>query len=92
MTSPISGIDAAPVCSGEPKEPGLTENARRVLEARYLKKNEAGECIEQPDSLYWRVARTVADVEPRYGASESQRQRWERAYYELMAGGDFLPN
>jgi ribonucleoside-diphosphate reductase alpha chain len=89
MTSPASGIDSAPDGYGEPR---LTENARSVLEARYLKKNEAGECIETPGALFRRVARTIADAESRYGASEAQRQDWERAFYQLMASGDFMPN
>ncbi|HMQ16083.1 MAG TPA: adenosylcobalamin-dependent ribonucleoside-diphosphate reductase, partial [Phycisphaerae bacterium] len=70
----------------------LTENARKVLEARYLKKNEAGECIEAPADLFRRVARCVADVELRYGACESDRQLWENRYYELMTNGAFMPN
>ncbi len=70
----------------------LTENARKVLEARYLKKNEAGECIETPADLFRRVARCVADVELRYGACESDRQLWENRYYRLMTTGAFMPN
>ncbi len=89
MTPPASGVHAAP--NGF-DEPALTENARSVLEARYLKKNEAGECIETPGALFRRVARTIADVEPRYGASEAERQTWERAFYELMVSGNFMPN
>ena len=92
MTSRVSGIDAAPCCNDEAQPPKLSENARKVLEARYLKKNETGTCIEQPEALFWRVARTVADVERRYGVSETERQRWERAFYELMSAGSFLPN
>ncbi|MCZ6815502.1 MAG: hypothetical protein O7F76_02250, partial [Planctomycetota bacterium] len=45
----------------------LSENANRVLEARYLEKNEAGQCTETPDDLFKRVAKTIADVETRYG-------------------------
>jgi ribonucleoside-diphosphate reductase alpha chain len=63
-----------------------------VLEARYLKKDETGVCIEKPTDLLDRVARTVAAVESRYGASELECRSWQRAYYGLMAGGDFMPN
>jgi ribonucleoside-diphosphate reductase alpha chain len=70
----------------------LTENARKVLEARYLKKNERGECIETPADLFRRVARTIADVELRYGASEAERQQWEDRFYGLMTSGAFMPN
>ncbi len=73
-------------------EPQLTENARKVLEARYLKKNESGACIELPGDLFRRVARTIADAELLYGASELDRHRWETAFYDLMARGAFMPN
>ncbi|MCG3138193.1 MAG: hypothetical protein HJJLKODD_02054 [Phycisphaerae bacterium] len=70
----------------------LTENALRVLRARYLKKNEAGECIETPEEMYGRVAQTMADVELRYGASEAQRQEWENHFYGIMARCEYMPN
>jgi ribonucleoside-diphosphate reductase alpha chain len=73
-------------------EPTLTENALKVLQARYLKKNEAGECIETAGGLFRRVAKTVADVELRYGGSEIERRRWEDRFYRLMANGHFMPN
>jgi ribonucleoside-diphosphate reductase alpha chain len=89
MTSPASGVDIA---SDGFDEPELTVNARSVLEARYLKKSEAGQCVETPGVLFRRVAAAVADVEPLYGASERERQNWERAFYRLMVSGDFMPN
>jgi len=89
MTSPASGIHAAPSCGDEPR---LTRNAHSVLAARYLKKNEAGECIETPGGLFRRVAYTVAAVESEYGLSEVERQKWARAFYHLMASRSFLPN
>ena len=73
-------------------EPALTENGRKVMEARYLKKNEAGECIETPGTLLRRVARTVADVELTYGADDAERGVYEDQYYHLMASGRFMPN
>ncbi len=73
-------------------EPILTENALKVLQARYLKKNEAGECVETAADLFRRVAKTVADVELRYGASEIERRRWEDRFYNLMTVGQYMPN
>jgi len=70
----------------------LTENAIRVLRARYLKKNEAGEPIERPEDLFRRVARTVAAIEARHGADEQKIRLWEQRFYELMVSGRFMPN
>ena len=38
----------------------LTENALKVLEKRYLKKDKQGNLIETPEDMFRRVARTIA--------------------------------
>lgn len=73
-------------------EPRLTVNARKVLQARYLKKNEAGEVIETPAELFHRVAATIADVELQYHPSPANRLAWEERFYRLIADGKFQPN
>ena len=40
---------------------GFTQNAERVLRARYLKKGEDGICTESTTDLFRRVAKAVAD-------------------------------
>jgi ribonucleoside-diphosphate reductase alpha chain len=90
MTSTYSGNLPS---TGDPfEEPRLTENARKVLEARYLKKDEAGHCTETPGALFNRVAQTVAEVETQYGATETERQHWQERFYRLMTTGAFMPN
>ncbi len=37
----------------------LSENAKLVLERRYLKKDEKG-AVEQPEDMFLRVAQTIA--------------------------------
>ena len=49
---------------------GLTQNARTVLEKRYLVKNSSGKPTETPEDMFWRVATVVAEADRRYGASE----------------------
>ena len=60
----MSSVSTGAADSNElaPALPPLTENARKVLEARYLKKNAQGVCVEEPETLFRRVARTVADL------------------------------
>ena len=67
----------------------LTENALKVLGARYLLKNEAGEVIETPEGMFRRVASSVASAEKLYGGDA---RLWEEKFHELMATLRFLPN
>ena len=70
----------------------LTENARLVLARRYLKKDVDGQPIEESEVMFWRVARSIADVDADYGASESAVDEVARQFYELMVNGKFEPN
>ena len=67
----------------------LTENALKVLRARYLLKNEKGEIIETPEEMFRRVARTIADSERLYGGDPEE---WEEKFYNAMTSLLFLPN
>jgi ribonucleoside-diphosphate reductase alpha chain len=70
----------------------LTENARIVLGRRYLKNDAHGEPIEEPEVMFWRVARTIAGVDGEYGASDSAVDEVARQFYDLMINGKFEPN
>jgi ribonucleoside-diphosphate reductase alpha chain len=69
----------------------FSENACRVLEARYLQRDEQGRIIETPEQLFARVARAVAEAEARFGHPELVG-RWEAQFYHMLASLDFLPN
>jgi adenosylcobalamin-dependent ribonucleoside-diphosphate reductase len=70
----------------------LTDNARLVLARRYLKKDEEGNPTEEPETMFWRVARVIAEGDRRYGASEAAVEELARQFYELMTTGKFEPN
>jgi ribonucleoside-diphosphate reductase alpha chain len=72
--------------------PELTDNARLVLERRYLKKDGSGNPTEKPEVMFWRVARTIADVDRDYGASAAAVDEVARRFYDLMTAGTFEPN
>ena len=69
----------------------LTENARRVLEARYLRRGDRGEIVESPEELFARVARGVSEAEVSYGG-RADAALWEARFHELLTALDFLPN
>src|SRR2546427_2368069 len=77
--------------AGEP-EPPLSENAMRVLEKRYLRKDETGRVIETPRELFWRVSWTLAQADRLYGATEEQVIERARTFYRMLAALEFLPN
>ena len=70
----------------------LSENARIVLARRYLKKNEAGEPTEDPETMFWRVARVIAEEDRKYGVSGAAVEEVARSFYDLMTTGRFEPN
>jgi ribonucleoside-diphosphate reductase alpha chain len=70
----------------------LSENAITVLQRRYLIKNDTGQPIEEPEDLFWRVARTIAAADARYGASEGAVEAVAETFYDLMATRVWMPN
>jgi len=69
----------------------IGENAQRVLEARYLRRDAEGEVIETPAQLFERVARAIAEAELLHGTA-ADAKFWEERFYRMMASFDFLPN
>lgn len=67
----------------------LTENALKVLHARYLLRNEKGNTTETADEMIRRVARNIAKAERLYNEDSAY---WEERFYELMTSLKFLPN
>lgn len=67
----------------------LTKNALKILNARYLLKDEKGNITETPDKMFRRVARHVAEAENLYG---DDTLLWEDKFYDLMTSLKFLPN
>ncbi|HDH34223.1 MAG TPA: adenosylcobalamin-dependent ribonucleoside-diphosphate reductase, partial [Nitrospirae bacterium] len=70
----------------------LSASALKVLEKRYLRKDEEGRIIDDPEGLFRRVAKAVASVELHFGKSEAEATDMENKFYELMATLKFLPN
>jgi len=68
------------------------EAALRVLRERYLLRNEAGEIIETPEDMCWRVAVAIAQAEARYSTDKSVVRTWAERFYDLMIEQKFLPN
>src|SRR5437660_12544690 len=70
----------------------LSANAITVLERRYLVKDDQGAPVEQPEDLFWRVARTIAEPDGRYGAAANAVEGLAETFFELMATRVWMPN
>ncbi|MDH5282985.1 MAG: response regulator SirA, partial [Gemmatimonadota bacterium] len=70
----------------------LSANAITVLEKRYLIKDDQGKPTESASDLFWRVSRTIAEPDRRYGASAGAVEALSEAFFDLMAKRMFMPN
>ena len=73
------------------KEPKLNDNAKTVLQARYLKKNIKNEIVETYSEMFQRVAGTVAMAENNFGG-KAMVSKYSGLFYEMMVNLDFMPN
>jgi ribonucleoside-diphosphate reductase alpha chain len=69
-----------------------SEQAVKILEERYLLKDQDGRVIETPDQMCWRVAWDIALAEANFGKGFEAIMAQARDYYQLMASHEFLPN
>ena len=70
----------------------LSENAIKVLERRYLKRDENGVCVETPATMFRRVADSIAKGQLEYGVSESETKKLADEYYKMITNRYFMPN
>ncbi|MFO7783633.1 MAG: vitamin B12-dependent ribonucleotide reductase [Thermodesulfobacteriota bacterium] len=69
----------------------LSENAKTVLERRYLRKDSEGKLLETPAQMFRRVAQHVSAAERNYGNGDMEREM-EKTFYRIMTDLSFLPN
>jgi len=73
----------------------LTENAKKILAARYLNKSATGEIIETPEQMLRRVAHYIAQADMAHEATfetDAALKRLEDEFYAMMDALEFLPN
>jgi len=71
---------------------GLSENAIKVLERRYLKTDETGKrVIEEPNDMFHRVAKNIAEADLNYDKKANITET-EAIFYKMMIDLEFMPN
>jgi len=69
----------------------LNENARVVLEKRYLKKDQHGKVIETPEELFQRVAKSIAAADKLFDP-KADLEKVEKSFLRMLNNLWFLPN
>lgn len=62
----------------------LNKNSLLIVQSKYLQKDDLGRIIETPERWLKRVARAISSV-------EAKKKFWEKKFYEVMRGLEFLP-
>lgn len=70
----------------------FSNNALKVLEKRYLLRDENGALNETPEQLCRRVAFAVASVEKQWGATDDFVAQLTKDFFESMVDCRFMPN
>ena len=70
----------------------LSENAIKVLEKRYLKRDKDGKCTETPADMFRRVAKTIAEGDLKFGKSQADIDKLTERFYDAITNCYFMPN
>lgn len=73
-------------------EPNFSNHALKVLEKRYLQRDDNNQIIENPKGMLYRVASTIANGDLQYGSPKEDVEKLTGEFYRVMADGYFLPN
>ncbi|HIH18004.1 MAG TPA: hypothetical protein HA282_01940 [Nanoarchaeota archaeon] len=69
----------------------LSDNSRWTFSKKYLLRDLHGDVIETPKQAIFRLARTLAEIEKQFGASEEEVERWTEKFYRVIASKAFTP-
>lgn len=85
-------LGSRPNLPGDLPEGRWSQQAIKVLEERYLQKNDKGEIVETPDQMCWRVAWDIASAEVKWGVDKTRVLKIAKNFYSLLVSRIFLPN
>lgn len=74
------------------KNLNFSENAIKVLEKRYLKRDKDGNCTETPSDMFKRVAETIAKGDLNFGKSQGEVNQLSKRFYDAITHRFFMPN
>ncbi len=68
----------------------FSENALKMMRKRYLAKFENGE-QEMPTDMFYRVARSLAEIEGNYGKDKKFIDKTTKDFFEILANKEYTP-
>ncbi|MBD3366253.1 adenosylcobalamin-dependent ribonucleoside-diphosphate reductase [candidate division WWE3 bacterium] len=77
--------DSVPARNGDIN---FTDNALKILERRFLRKNSSGVVVETPEQMFERLASVVAAPDEPY----ADVKKTTNEFYNLLSTKDFFPN
>jgi ribonucleoside-diphosphate reductase alpha chain len=66
-------------------------NALQVVSKRYLVRDEEGEITENPEEMYERVAKSLAEVELQQGKSQEEVEELRKNFLNILKNFEFTP-
>ncbi len=70
----------------------FSDQALKILGRRYLLKDAEGTLLETPNQMLLRVATSVTEADPLFGAEENEVKETAQTFYKAMSELRFLPN
>ncbi|MDO8676066.1 MAG: adenosylcobalamin-dependent ribonucleoside-diphosphate reductase [Candidatus Azambacteria bacterium] len=69
-----------------------TEDAIKLINERYLRRDKDGQIVETVEGMCWRVAYFIASADKKFGHTEEEIIALAKEFYFLMAERKFFPN
>ncbi|MDO8574664.1 MAG: adenosylcobalamin-dependent ribonucleoside-diphosphate reductase [bacterium] len=72
--------------------PDFTEDALKLINERYLRRDRDGQIVETVEGMCWRVGYHIASADKKHGKSDDEVIGLAKEFYALMAERKFFPN
>ncbi|KKP30479.1 MAG: Ribonucleoside-diphosphate reductase, partial [Parcubacteria group bacterium GW2011_GWA2_31_28] len=87
----IKRLERVDILEGKTTNLPFTTNALHVLAKRYLARDKQGQIQENPEQMFDRVARSLANVEEKYNKNKQEIQGIYENFLEAMVSFKYLP-
>ena len=72
-------------------ESQFSPEALEIITSRYLRHDDNDEIIETPHEMFYRVAKTLAEVECQYGANAEAVAKFTLDFFEVLSNLEAVP-